>query len=988
MVQHGSTRHGSGDGAGRDGTGGIGGAGGTGAGEPEARRPVRIVVGRQLLTVNPVDGSEMEPCPPAELPGVPRKLTLRERAVYARHSAEADETGTSSSSASGTASADAPAASSSVSSASSSADEDSPAAPAASASFTSGPASPGTRAIPVLERDAERDRLAGELSRGRSVRVTGLPGSGRTTLLDAVAAQVADLAPDGVIRLSGYRRTATDLLQELFASVHEASRHRPGEQEMREALRAVGAVVVIDDLAVGGDALGQLLDATPECAYLLAATPDVPLPSGDVHVEEYRLTGLSRTACLELLEHTVRRPLTDEEADAAQDMWFASEESSGGLPLRFVQAGALLRYGGRAGELNGRRSSAMSARVAERLSSVARDTLRFALALGGELPHRTHLPALIGDPVADEAEGELVRAGLITSAAGHYRLADGAAEALTDAGFADGKDARALMTAHHYAWWVDRPSAPPARVAVEADAVLAAVHGAQGGGHVSAAVLLARAAAPVFAASQRWTVWEKVLRAGLEAARTSGEVAQEAYFHHELGVLALCNGQLQRGVAELEASIAMRGALADQQGTFAGRRALALAHDLLAAQRPGAVPHAPEAPGVPETGVPEPGAAVPAAAAYDGAGQGAYGEYGQYGAYAEYGTGAHGEHAEHGVPAGQGEFGEFAETQQVSYEPADLATRSLAATLRGHRRGEARDPEAEKARTVAASIAGPRGDGVARPGDVNPTLVHPANRSVAYGARRNLAAAGAGAVLIAVLATIIGLGRMPDDGTGPLDRGTPGTTSQRDDRNELNADDPDSRSPRTGESSKSGTPSESSKSPDASDSASEDSPSASSSAPDDDPSSSEPGDAGGSGGGSPTGSPGTNGGTDGGGSNDGGTDDGGTDDGGTDDGGTDDGGTDDGGTDDGGTDDGGTDNGGTDDGGTDDGGTDTGGTGTGGTTGGTNSTGGTTGGTSSTGGSSTGGSTSGGSKGGATSGTVLGAAGLDAPSGSAAPFTA
>ncbi|WP_314177406.1 ATP-binding protein [Streptomyces winkii] len=911
MVQHGNTQHGEEDNGAESG-------GGTGAAEADIPRPARLVVGRQLLTVNPVDGSEVEPCPPTELPREPRRLTRRERAVYARHT---DVTG-----------GDPPA----------SGEPDGPPSGA--------PDAPGRRAIPMLERDEDREWLAEQLACGRSIRLTGLPGSGRTTLLDAVAEDVAELAPDGVIRLSGYHRTSSDLLQELFAAVHDAPQYRPDEDGIRAALHGVGAVVVIDDLAFGGEALDQLLDATPECAYLLAATPDVAPPSGDVHVEEFRLTGLSRTACLELLEHAVRRPLTDEEADAAQDMWLASEESSGGLPLRFVQAGALLRYGGRVGELSGLRSSPMSARVAERLSSSARDALRFALSLGGELPHRTQLPALIGDWHADEAEGELARAGLVTATGGHYRLAAGVADALSAAGFAEGTDGRAQMTAHHYGWWVDQPSVTPAQVAAEADVVLAAIQGAHRGGQASAAVLLARTAAPVLASSLRWSAWDRILRGGLEAARTSGEVAQEAYFHHELGVLALCAGQLQRAAAELEASIALRGALADQRGTLTGRRALALATDLLVGQHP-AAPVPPDVPGGAGKAGPSerrPGEPMPDAPPVP-------------------------------VPAVSGDE---AETAVIAYDDRDRPTRSLAASLRGHRRGEQREGADGAARTVAASIANPTAYAAGRPADATPTLVHRQPGSVAYAARRNLAAAGAGAVLIAVLATIVGLGRLPDDGSGPLDRGKPGSTSQRDDHSDLNADDPDSRTPRTGESSKSSSPSESSKSPDASDSASEESPSESSSAPDDDPSSSDPGDAGG------TDDGGTdNGGTDNGGTDNGGTDNGGTDDGGTDNGGTDDGGTDNGGTDDGGTDTGGTDDGGTDTGGTDDGGTDTGGTDTGGTdTGGTSTGGADTGGTD-TGGTTGGGTNTGGGSdtGGSTGGTILGAIGL-APSSEPAPF--
>ncbi|WP_229332498.1 ATP-binding protein, partial [Streptomyces sp. UNOC14_S4] len=193
--------------------------------------------------------------------------------------------------------------------------------------------------LPLLERQEERERLVRLLSRGRSVRLTGPSGSGRTALLDAVAADCADLAPDGVVRLNGRHRTTTDLLHELFAAVHDAPRYRPDRAELLALVHEIGAVVVLDDLEFGGAALDELLDATPECAFLLAATPEIAAPSADSHLEEVFLGGLDRTGCLELLEHATGRPLTDEEADWAADLWFASE----GLPLRFVQAGALLR---------------------------------------------------------------------------------------------------------------------------------------------------------------------------------------------------------------------------------------------------------------------------------------------------------------------------------------------------------------------------------------------------------------------------------------------------------------------------------------------------------------------------------------------------------------------------------------------------------------------------------------------------------------------
>src|SRR5205807_617401 len=105
--------------------------------------------------------------------------------------------------------------------------------------------------------------------------------------------------------------------------------------------------------------------------------------------------------------------------------------------------------------------------------------------------------------------------------------------------------------------------------------------------------------APAFAAALNWSAWERALRTGQEAARMTGEVGEEAYFHHELGVLALCTGNLERARTELEASIGMRGALADRKGTIVGRRTLALVTDRSRAAVPPAnrTPAGEEAPG-------------------------------------------------------------------------------------------------------------------------------------------------------------------------------------------------------------------------------------------------------------------------------------------------------------------------------------------------------------------------------------------------------
>ncbi|WP_223865244.1 ATP-binding protein [Streptomyces sp. 5-10] len=694
-------------------------------------RTARIVAGDHLLTVNPVDGSEIEPCPPGERPARPERHGPDERAELRR---------------------------------------------AAAAPRPSGAVLPE---LPMLEREEERERLARLLARGRSVRVTGPSGAGRSTLLEAVASDCERLAPDGVVRLSGYHRTPTDLLHDLYAAVFSAPLYRPDRAELMEAIQEIGAVVVLDDIEFGGAALDEFLDATPECAFLISATPDVPAPSPDSHLEEVFLSGLSRTAGLELLERAARRPLDEDEASWAADLWFESE----GLPLRFVQAGALLRQrDARRDDASGQgaevplpsitEAASPAALLAARLGEPARDALRFAVALGGECPHQAHLPALSGDTHADTTLGELLGCGLVTPAGSHYRLAARVTAQLAEEGYADEGAGRAHTVAQHYTWWAGHPSVAPERVAAEADAILAAMTaliGSREAGHADAAVLLARAAGPAFAAALHWGAWERAVRHGQEAARLAGQVADEAYFHHELGVLALCTGHLDRARAELEASIGLRGVLADKRGTVAGRRALALVAD----RSPGSA----MAGAFGTSGGNRKGDAAPLAA--DAAPDGAPNDTETTIVTPKVAT--------------------TTPMAAIGSTAATAATTAVTAVVPSASRTSVAAPATPTAVTAASAPAGPSGG---KPSGLR--------RLATHGTRRNVVAAAAGVLLVAVLGTVVTLGlggSSGDDSNNPADKVKPDrSASQRDDDKGLTADEPTSGTSQAPQPGLSGVP--------------------------------------------------------------------------------------------------------------------------------------------------------------------------------------
>jgi len=171
----------------------------------------------------------------------------------------------------------------------------------------------------LLDRKPIVESASAALQAQRPVELAGQEGIGKTSLLRYLAHQpLAGAFADGVIYLSARRQGAGDLRLALFDAFYDRHMaYRPTETQMKHALRHKKALILLDDVELARADLELLMDAAPDCTFLLAAQ------SGHLWGEGHVLTlsGLPREDGLALLARELGRPLTPAEGPAAEAIW-------------------------------------------------------------------------------------------------------------------------------------------------------------------------------------------------------------------------------------------------------------------------------------------------------------------------------------------------------------------------------------------------------------------------------------------------------------------------------------------------------------------------------------------------------------------------------------------------------------------------------------------------------------------------------------------
>lgn len=423
---------------------------------------------------------------------------------------------------------------------------------------------PAGRALPdraprLLGRDHELAALERWLGQGYPVQVYGPPGVGKSVLLRRYAADAAASGRD-VVYLPAAGVPAEDLVQELFHACYEAEDYKPEPARVRRLMGSVQALLVIDDFQGSTAELAELMDAAPGCDVLLATAERHTWDEG----RALRLEGLQEDPALALLGEELRRPLRDEEYEAAGRLVTAVR----GHPLTLVQAAAEATF-----EVD---EDARVTGLANGLSDAAAVLLRLLDSLSPLSLSAKLLPILAGS-VDKTAITELTSLALTSPSGTGYRTTGRVAHLVAER---TGPARNAGQLAPALTAWAAATTATRRDIAAEAPLICHVLAAAARARDHAAVCTLARTTAPALARSLRWGAWHQVLALGAAAARALGSAADEAYFRQEeevrkraLGVVALATagGALAAGgvIGHIAGTAGHGGAAAGKTGLAA-----------------------------------------------------------------------------------------------------------------------------------------------------------------------------------------------------------------------------------------------------------------------------------------------------------------------------------------------------------------------------------------------------------------------------------
>ncbi|HKV88860.1 MAG TPA: tetratricopeptide repeat protein [Candidatus Dormibacteraeota bacterium] len=413
--------------------------------------------------------------------------------------------------------------------------------------------------------DAVRQKTLAELS--------GAQGIGKSSLLRSLCRQfdVSSFAT-GIAYIEQRGQPVEDLLQFLFDAFYTAPQPtKPVGAQLMRYLQGIQALVIVDDLTLTRDDADHLRNSAPNCTFVLASEQARMTEGVSV-----RLAGLPEAEGRQLLERRLRRALAADEQAPVRDLW----TSVGGNPLLLVQAAALVDAGvvtftTLAEKVRTGGPSQLGAEAVAACTPDEKHLLAMLAALGESPVPQEHVAAIAGQPGAAEMLRDLTERGLAQSHSPSFTAVASVTAALPASVASRVRD---HVVDHVVDWAAGVP--PRDDLLNGAPVIEHTIDTAVAAGRWSDVIALGRRIETGLANARRWAAWKAVLDRTLDAARRTGDGAQEGWALHQLGTRALGLEDFKGARSLLTRAVAVREAAGDTAGAAVSEQNLAVLRQL------------------------------------------------------------------------------------------------------------------------------------------------------------------------------------------------------------------------------------------------------------------------------------------------------------------------------------------------------------------------------------------------------------------------
>jgi hypothetical protein len=419
------------------------------------------------------------------------------------------------------------------------------------------------RAFPgLLDRTQEKEIIKAAIAASKPVTVFGENGIGKTSLLRQVA-HLAELKefPDGVLYLLLHGDEVEDLLQTIFdaflVSSHAA---KPTEGQLRNDLKEIQALIILDDISLSREDASFLLDAMPKSLFILASVERSLWGEG----QAVPLDGLPEVDAIQLFERELGRALTDDERPAAIQICTVLLFH----PLRILQAASTIREERLSiletfSRLTRTRTQSPVLEVVLKESNETQKKILSMLAVaGGFVLTREHLTALASSASFDMDIKPLIERGFVQVEGSGFSLGSEALSSLTQLWDLSGWE-NALL--NHFSSWL-KTSPQDMLVDQVADTLFHLIKRAGEKKEWPHVVTLGKSLERFYLLRKKWQGWLKILELLRMAARALLDRKLEGWVLHQMGTRALSLGAKDAAKEFLKQALNIRRAIGDKAG--------------------------------------------------------------------------------------------------------------------------------------------------------------------------------------------------------------------------------------------------------------------------------------------------------------------------------------------------------------------------------------------------------------------------------------